>query len=146
MGHDLDHTVHETHTYDPTQSLVSASVSDPSGIFLNNNAGMSSSLAPISPATIRDVNTPIDIWMSARQAGSSPTGLATDTTPRGQTAQGDTYQTAVSYLVRQVCGESSHLEVDEVLLGIYFTWQAPQHMPVDEQVFRRTVMSCRRRD
>lgn len=146
MGQGLDQTVHETHTCDPIQSLGSASVSDLSGVPVNNNAGMSSSRAPISPATIRDVDPYIDVWMSSRRGGSSPTVLTNNTTPRGQSGQGDTYQTAVSYLVRQVCGESSHLEVDEVLLGIYFTWQAPQHMPVDEQVFRRTVMSCRRRD
>lgn len=33
----------------------------------------------------------------------------------------------------------SAIRPDEVLLQTYFAWQCPQHMPVDEQFFRRTL-------
>lgn len=43
--------------------------------------------------------------------------------------------TSISFARSPVIPEQ-HLVADEQLLGTYFAWQCPQHMPVDEQLFR----------
>ncbi|XAO27529.1 hypothetical protein I312_106385 [Cryptococcus bacillisporus CA1280] len=49
---------------------------------------------------------------------------------------GETYLTAMRDAVDRVCGDTSRFQVDEQLLQTYFVWQAPQHMPIDEELFR----------
>jgi hypothetical protein len=52
-------------------------------------------------------------------------------------AFGSEFRSAVDDMVIRICGLESDIEPDEELLGIYFAWQEPQHMPVDEALFRR---------
>jgi hypothetical protein len=47
------------------------------------------------------------------------------------------YEVAVSDFVERVCGATGQDEPHETLLRTYFAWQGPQHMPVDERLFRR---------
>ncbi|WVF70007.1 hypothetical protein IAT40_004793 [Kwoniella sp. CBS 6097] len=65
------------------------------------------------------------------------------TTPRSMaTGHGSNYLAAISDLVTRVCGERvPRPEANEMLLRTYFAWQGPQHMPVDEALFRRDMTS-----
>lgn len=71
---------------------------------------------------------------------SSPPMLQGDTTPQilQSAVHSNTYQAAVTDLVHSICSDPTELEINETLLATYFAWQAPQHMPVDERMFRRT--------
>lgn len=57
---------------------------------------------------------------------------------------GKTYLTAMRDAVDRVCGDTSRFQVDEQLLQTYFVWQAPQHMPIDEELFRSEFAQANR--
>lgn len=50
---------------------------------------------------------------------------------------GSVYQSSIGDLLSRVCGSQTSPEPVDELLAIYFAWQEPQHMPVDEGLFRR---------
>lgn len=60
------------------------------------------------------------------ELGSLPTAVG----------HGAIYHSSVHDLVSRVCGTGTVEPVNE-LLATYFAWQEPQHMPVDEDLFRR---------
>jgi hypothetical protein len=65
-------------------------------------------------------------------------GIVNDIAPSPMAVgHGSTYQSAMRDLVTRVCGETHENEPNEELLSLYFAWQEPQHMPVDEDLFRR---------
>jgi hypothetical protein len=53
---------------------------------------------------------------------------------------GSVYQSSINELLSRVCGSQMTPEPVEELLAIYFAWQEPQHMPVDEVLFRRKYL------
>jgi hypothetical protein len=57
--------------------------------------------------------------------------------PSMTVGHGSVYQSSISDLLSRVCGSQMASEPVEELLAIYFAWQEPQHMPVDEVLFRR---------
>jgi hypothetical protein len=57
--------------------------------------------------------------------------------PSMTVGHGSVYQSSINDLLSRVCGSQSTPEPVEELLQIYFAWQEPQHMPVDEILFRR---------
>lgn len=71
---------------------------------------------------------------------SSPMMQSNQSTPRPMTTgHGTTYTAAIGALVSSVCGSRTEVEPNEQLLSTYFVWQSPQHMPVDEALFRRDM-------
>ena len=70
--------------------------------------------------------------------GPSTSSTADDPTPRAMyDGPRTSYDSAVSDFVERVCGPAGLDEPHETLLRTYFAWQGPQHMPVDEKLFRR---------
>jgi hypothetical protein len=67
------------------------------------------------------------------------TSALSEPTPRSMKAgRGAKYTSAVTEFVERVCGENStRPEPNRLLIDTYFSWQCPQHMPIDEQLFRR---------
>ena len=60
--------------------------------------------------------------------------------PSMTVGHGSVYQSSISDLLSRVCGSQMASEPVEELLAIYFAWQEPQHMPVDEVLFRRKYL------
>lgn len=60
------------------------------------------------------------------------------TTSTMSVGHGTTFLTAMREAADRVCGDA--LQLDEQLLQTYFVWQAPQHMPIDEEAFRRELL------
>ena len=122
------------HSPECSRLSATASPGGPIGSMVNSNL----SRATVGSTSSVQSNHPIDN-VTAHSPSKLCPAVSTDDdlTPRSTGTHGTTYRMAVSDLVKTICGDCSQLEVDEVLLGIYFAWQAPQHMPVDEGLFRR---------
>jgi hypothetical protein len=60
--------------------------------------------------------------------------------PSMTVGHGSVYQSSINDLLSRVCGSQMTPEPVEELLAIYFAWQEPQHMPVDEVLFRRKYL------
>jgi hypothetical protein len=58
---------------------------------------------------------------------------------------GAVYQSSINELLSRVCGSQMASEPVKELLAIYFAWQEPQHMPVDEVLFRRKYLKGSKR-
>jgi len=77
-------------------------------------------------------------YTSSPWAGPSTASTGDGPTPRAmRTGPRTPYHLAVADFVDRVCGPPGQDEPQETLLKTYFAWQCPQHMPVNEKLFRR---------
>ncbi|OCF42308.1 hypothetical protein I317_03811 [Kwoniella heveanensis CBS 569] len=101
-------------------------------------------MGALPPLSTTDVHRPSPSQAQVLHASSPLSQQLTQvTTPRSMaTGHGSAYLTAMSDLLTRVCGDRGmREEANEQLLRTYFAWQGPQHMPVDEALFRRDMAS-----